>query len=147
MAAFISQNHGLVDGNSPDSPAHVISPTANSHTNTIKNAISGMATPLDDSVSDESMDDDAPLFTSGRQVFQTKQQNHASSKYDSRTDQNGYIPVNTEKSFGSRTTHRSIIFSDDDDDVDGDIENTVTQLHVQRRNNRAVLSESDEDDI
>jgi hypothetical protein len=146
MSAFMSNNHVLVDRNSPDSQP-VSSQTAPYQAMTNTAAMSGIATPLDDSASDDSMDDEAPLFTPGRQVFQSKQQGHASPKHNSQSDEIDHVSANVEKSFTTRAAPRNMIFSDDEDDVDEDIDKTVTKLHVQRRNNRAILSDSDEDDI
>jgi hypothetical protein len=146
MAAFVSNNHGLIDRTSPDSqPSSSQITPYQALTNTT--AMSGMATPLDDSASDDSMDDGAPLFTSGRQVFQSKQQGHASPKNISQRDEDDHVSTNAKESSKTRSVPRNMIFSDDEDDIDEGIENTVTKLHVQRRNNRAIVSESDEDDI
>ncbi|KAI9277922.1 timeless protein-domain-containing protein [Umbelopsis sp. AD052] len=145
MAAFISNNHSLLDRASPDSQP-VSSQTTPYHAMAHTTAMSGMATPLDDSVSDDSMEDEAPLFTSGRQVFQPKQQSRASPNYMSQNDTYDRISTNAEKSFKNGAASRNMIFSDDEDDIDEDIDNTVTKLNVQRRKNRAILSDSDEDD-
>lgn len=146
MSAFMSNSHALVDRISPDSqPVSSQSPPYQTMTNTA--AMSGIATPLDDSASDDSMDDTGPLFTSGRQVFQSKQQGHFSPKYNSQSDEIDHVSANSEKSLTTRAAPKNMIFSDDEDDVNEDIDNTVTKLHIQRRNNRAILSDSDEDDL
>jgi len=150
MAAYLAQQYkGLGDANNTprDSASPLGSQISDRNTTLATNALSGMATSLDDSEGIESMDEDVPLFTSGRIMLQSKPQNNNVSEpanpFDTQDDD---LVINKVRSPPSRTAHKTIIFSDDDD-IEDDIADTVPQLQIQRRNHRAILSDSDDDDL
>jgi hypothetical protein len=150
MAAYLAQQYkGLGDANNTprDSASPLGSQISDRNTTLATNALSGMATSLDDSEGIESMDEDVPLFTSGRIMLQSKPQNNNVSEpanpFDTQDDD---LVINEVQSPPSRTAQKTIIFSDDDD-IEDDIADTVPQLQIQRRNHRAILSDSDDDDL
>lgn len=146
MAAYLSQQYkGLSDGNDVGDHPSVVSATPVPSVMASANVLSSITTPSEDSEADESMDEDAPLFTPGRQIFQSKRQSNTLSEAGSpfAKDQSNLF-ANATQSPLSHAVNRSIVFSDDED-IEDALADNVPQLAIQRRNNRVILSDSDDD--
>lgn len=96
---------------------------------------------------DHDVDEDMPLFTTGRDAFPVTSASRASSLRDpsSSTSPENDKDINNTLSQRSPLLRQNSSLIDEDEEEEGESE--VKSLQVQRRRHRAILSDSDDDDI